>query len=103
MLRIVILCALCAPALIAAAVKIPKSSLQAVRNSVASKLKEAEQKKDQRATNSLKKELVAVDAKIKKFELEWLQYRKHQLEAKEQTPELISQINEIETLVKARQ
>lgn len=83
-------------------VEIPKSSLEVVKSDVETSLKKAQAANDQQGIDKYHKELVELNKKIRKFEQEWLEYRKNQLKVlSPTTPEVTIELNEINKLLEA--
>lgn len=85
-----------------AGVEIPKSSLEHIKNDIIRRLETAQKEHDQKLEEKYQKELAHVEQKIKKFECEWLEYRKNQLKAKPITDAVKNEMDEIDILIKAR-
>lgn len=83
------------------AIDIPKSSLETVKQDIVDSLKKAEVTHDAASIEKHQKELVEIDKKIQKFKQEWLEFRKNQLSAQSSTPEIATELQEIERLLKA--
>lgn len=64
------------------ALDIPKSSLETVKTHIQKQLSDAEKSQDKILIAQYKKELDTTEKKIKKFEIEWLEYKKIQLTQK---------------------
>ncbi len=84
------------------AVDIPKSSLESVKADTTAKLAAAEKEHNTNLIDKYQAEVNELDKKIKKFELEWLEYRKHQLETKKTDPAAATELQELDKLIKAR-
>lgn len=80
----------------AEALRLPKSSLEIVRNDIVRQLSIAREKKDQKQLARLQPELDKVEGKIKKFRREWAEYRKRQLQAQKQTDQTSSELGALD-------
>ena len=83
-------------------IEIPKSSLDPLRSMISTKLEVAKSKKDRKLIAKYRADLDKIEKKIKKFELEWLEYRKNQLKAKPTDASITKEINEIDKLIRER-
>ena len=84
------------------ALEIPKSSLEVVKGHVVAKLEVAQKQNNHVLITKYQAQLLKIEKKIQKFELEWLEYRKHQLEMRSKDPAIDAEISEINTLIRAR-
>jgi len=84
------------------ALEIPKSSLEVVKHDVATKLAAAQKERNTSLISKFQTALDNIEKKIKKFELEWLKYRKSQLMIKPTDTAVTAEINEIDKLIKER-
>lgn len=82
---------------------IPKSSLETVKTHIQKQLTDAEKTEDKALIDKYKKELDITQKKIKKFEIEWLEYKKIQLTQKSNSSANITDnqkiLNEVDALL----
>lgn len=82
-------------------VMVPKSSLEAVKTEIESELQEATKQKDLKLIKKYQAELDKIKIKIKKFEHDWLNYKKRKLLNKAvQSDSIQAEIAEITELLK---
>ncbi|HEV2601942.1 MAG TPA: hypothetical protein VGT41_06665 [Candidatus Babeliales bacterium] len=81
--------------------EIPKSSLEVVKSEIETSLKKAQETNDKKLVDKYYAELTELNKKIKKFEREWLQYRRGQLATQSETPEITAEINQIDALLRS--
>jgi len=101
MKNMVLLGALCVCSYMLPAVQIPKPSLEHVKNKIEQQLADARKEKDTAAIAKYEAELSKINKKIKKFELEWLEFEKSRLMAK-YGDAAAADIQEMDHLIAAR-
>jgi len=102
MKKVLLLCGILLSSLhVVPMIQIPKSSLEQIKNKIISQLEDARKNRDNSAITKYEKELTEIDKKIKKFEIEWLEFEKSKLMAKG-TDAASADMQEIDSLLAER-